>query len=150
MLLIFRVFHYHFESLPTAGIPVTQQHLIWESTELADDCSLCDYNIQNHSTLKLVLTLRGGPINTRRSKCRFTVTVSCSNFKTVILALLKVCIANYLVSLKEDSSYGDLDFDSDFGADDFDMSSLPFTVVVYHDGGRMKFYRVLEWESSSP
>lgn len=58
-----------------AGIPVTQQHLIWESTELADDCSLCDYNIQNHSTLKLVLTLRGGPINTRRSKCRFIVTV---------------------------------------------------------------------------
>ncbi|XP_059677187.1 AN1-type zinc finger protein 4 [Gavia stellata] len=48
------------------GIPVSQQHLIWNNTELKDDCCLNDYNISEGCTLKLVLAMRGGPINTRR------------------------------------------------------------------------------------
>ncbi|KAM9232190.1 AN1-type zinc finger protein 4 isoform 1-T1 [Leptosomus discolor] len=48
------------------GIPVSQQHLIWNNTELKDDYCLNDYNISEGSTLKLVLAMRGGPINTRR------------------------------------------------------------------------------------
>ncbi|XP_070545328.1 AN1-type zinc finger protein 4-like [Ptychodera flava] len=48
------------------GIPISQQHLIWQSTELEDDFCLSDYSITAGSTLKLVLAMRGGPINTRR------------------------------------------------------------------------------------
>ncbi|XP_040463277.1 AN1-type zinc finger protein 4 isoform X2 [Falco naumanni] len=48
------------------GIPVSQQHLIWNNTELKDDYCLNDYNISEGCTLKLVLVMRGGPINTRR------------------------------------------------------------------------------------
>lgn len=48
------------------GIPVSQQHLIWQSVELEDDYNLDDYKIHDGATLKLVLAMRGGPINTRR------------------------------------------------------------------------------------
>lgn len=48
------------------GIPISHQHLIWQSVELEDDYCLHDYNIHNGATLKLVLAMRGGPINTRR------------------------------------------------------------------------------------
>ncbi|XP_015913773.1 AN1-type zinc finger protein 4 [Parasteatoda tepidariorum] len=48
------------------GIPVSQQHLIWKSQELNDDLCLQDYSITDGATLKLVLGMRGGPINTRQ------------------------------------------------------------------------------------
>ncbi|KAM5321664.1 AN1-type zinc finger protein 4 isoform 2-T2 [Glossophaga mutica] len=48
------------------GIPICQQHLIWNNVELEDDYCLNDYNISEGCTLKLVLAIRGGPINTRR------------------------------------------------------------------------------------
>ncbi|XP_039927795.1 AN1-type zinc finger protein 4 isoform X2 [Hirundo rustica] len=48
------------------GIPVSQQHLIWNNMELKDDYCLNDYNISEGCTLKLVLAMRGGPVNTRR------------------------------------------------------------------------------------
>ncbi|XP_077115207.1 AN1-type zinc finger protein 4 [Ranitomeya variabilis] len=48
------------------GIPIAQQHLIWNNTELEDEFCLTDYNISEGCTLKLVLAMRGGPINTRR------------------------------------------------------------------------------------
>ncbi|XP_013397692.1 LOW QUALITY PROTEIN: AN1-type zinc finger protein 4-like [Lingula anatina] len=48
------------------GIPISQQHLIWQSVELEDDYCLHDYSIHDGATLKLVLAMRGGPINTRR------------------------------------------------------------------------------------
>ncbi|XP_078006906.1 AN1-type zinc finger protein 4 isoform X2 [Phascolarctos cinereus] len=50
------------------GIPVCQQHLIWNNMELEDECCLNDYNISEGCTLKLVLAMRGGPINTRRDE----------------------------------------------------------------------------------
>ena len=53
---------------------MSQQHLIWQAMELDDDYSLQDYAIQDGSTLKLVLTMRGGPINTRRGEnCHLVV-----------------------------------------------------------------------------
>nr|XP_044993114.1 AN1-type zinc finger protein 4 [Jaculus jaculus] len=48
------------------GIPICQQHLIWNNVELEDDYCLKDYNISEGCTLKLVLAMRGGPINTRK------------------------------------------------------------------------------------
>ncbi|XP_039639624.1 AN1-type zinc finger protein 4 isoform X2 [Perca fluviatilis] len=49
------------------GIPVAQQHLIWNNLELDDEHCLHDYGIAEGCTLKLVLAMRGGPINTRRA-----------------------------------------------------------------------------------
>ncbi|XP_075839168.1 AN1-type zinc finger protein 4 isoform X1 [Microtus pennsylvanicus] len=48
------------------GIPICQQHLIWNNMELEDDYCLNDYNISEGCTLKLVLAMRGGPISTRK------------------------------------------------------------------------------------
>ena len=48
------------------GIPMSQQHLIWQSTELEDDRTLQEYQIYNGATLQLVLGMRGGPVNIRR------------------------------------------------------------------------------------
>ncbi|GAB6028259.1 hypothetical protein CHUAL_014086 [Chamberlinius hualienensis] len=48
------------------GIPVSQQHLVFRSQELADDSTLEDNKITEGATLKLVIAMRGGPINTRR------------------------------------------------------------------------------------
>jgi hypothetical protein len=50
------------------GIPISHQHLIWQSVELEDEYCLHDYQIHSGATLKLVLAMRGGPINTRRSE----------------------------------------------------------------------------------
>ncbi|CAH8620031.1 unnamed protein product [Heterobilharzia americana] len=48
------------------GIPITQQHLIWQNSELDDHRRLRDYSISEGSTLRLVLSLRGGPLNAHR------------------------------------------------------------------------------------
>ncbi|TRY58971.1 hypothetical protein DNTS_014683 [Danionella cerebrum] len=48
------------------GIPASQQHLIWNGLELEDEYGLHDYSITEGCTLKLVLAMRGGPVNTRR------------------------------------------------------------------------------------
>lgn len=64
------------------GIPVAQQHLIWQNDELSDNQLLRDCNIPGGATLRLVLGMRGGPINTCRpppiataAAIRFTPTV---------------------------------------------------------------------------
>uniref|UniRef100_A0A1B6EFZ7 Ubiquitin-like domain-containing protein n=3 Tax=Clastoptera arizonana TaxID=38151 RepID=A0A1B6EFZ7_9HEMI len=48
------------------GIPVSQQHLLYNQKELNDSSALKDYFLQDGATLKLVLSMRGGPISTVR------------------------------------------------------------------------------------
>ena len=48
------------------GIPVTQQHLLYNNTELANNLSLYECEVPDGATLKLVLSMRGGPINTKK------------------------------------------------------------------------------------
>lgn len=48
------------------GIPISQQHLIWQNDELDDHRRLRDYSIAGGSTIRLVLGMRGGPLNAHR------------------------------------------------------------------------------------
>ncbi|XP_046610198.1 uncharacterized protein LOC124300295 isoform X1 [Neodiprion virginianus] len=48
------------------GIPVSQQNIVYNLCELSDSSTLLDHNIREGATLKLVLSMRGGPISTRR------------------------------------------------------------------------------------
>lgn len=49
-----------------SGIPAHHQNLLFQMTELEDHKTLDELGITNGSTLKLVLSMRGGPISTRR------------------------------------------------------------------------------------
>lgn len=48
------------------GIPRQHMHLLHRGAELPDGASLADCRIEDGATLRLILALRGGPINTRR------------------------------------------------------------------------------------
>lgn len=49
------------------GIPVSQQHLLFRLEELDDASTLLKAKITEGSILKLVVSMRGGPIATRRT-----------------------------------------------------------------------------------
>ena len=49
------------------GIPVGQQHLLYNNLELNNASTLLEARVPDGATLKLVLALRGGPINTREN-----------------------------------------------------------------------------------
>ncbi|XP_029030821.1 AN1-type zinc finger protein 4 [Betta splendens] len=97
------------------GIPVTQQHLIWNNLELDDDHCLHDYGIAEGCTLKLVLAMRGGPINTRR------VTME-DPMKEV---------TDLMESAKEDSW-------------EKGPANKQVTFVVYREGDQLNFFRVVD------
>ena len=48
------------------GIPVAQQHLLHNNRELPNMLSLYECGVEDGATLRLVLGMRGGPINTRK------------------------------------------------------------------------------------
>ncbi|XP_071336718.1 AN1-type zinc finger protein 4 [Trachinotus anak] len=97
------------------GIPVAQQHLIWNNVELDDEHCLHDYGIAEGCTLKLVLAMRGGPINTRR------VTVE-DPIKEV---------ADVMESSKEESW-------------EKNVPNKQVTFVVYREGDQLNFFRLVD------
>lgn len=58
--LVFFVFQHHI------GIPVDQQHLIYNHKELLDKTEIKDIPLVKGSTVKLVLDMKGGPVSARR------------------------------------------------------------------------------------
>ena len=51
----------------TQGIHSGDQHILFGQTELLDDLTLIDQGVQDGANLKLVLAMKGGPINTGRN-----------------------------------------------------------------------------------
>ncbi|KAM7408715.1 hypothetical protein PAMA_002438 [Pampus argenteus] len=97
------------------GIPVAQQHLIWNNLELDDEHCLHDYGIAEGCTLKLVLAMRGGPINTRR------VTME-DPIKDV---------ADLMEGTKEEGW-------------EKSLANKQVTFVVYREGDQLNFFRVVD------
>uniref|UniRef100_A0A8C6S5R1 Zinc finger, AN1-type domain 4 n=1 Tax=Neogobius melanostomus TaxID=47308 RepID=A0A8C6S5R1_9GOBI len=97
------------------GIPVAQQHLIWNNVELDDEHCLHDYGIAEGCTLKLVLAMRGGPINTRK------VTVE-----------------------EPTKDVSELMDDAKEEGWDKTASNKQVTFVVYREGDQLNFFRVVD------
>ncbi|KAK2921869.1 AN1-type zinc finger protein 4 isoform X2 [Channa argus] len=97
------------------GIPVTQQHLIWNNVELDDEHCLHDYGIAEGCTLKLVLAMRGGPINTRRVTMEEPIKE----------------VADLMESTKEEGW-------------EKSLANKKVTFVVYREGDQLNFFRVVD------
>lgn len=97
------------------GIPVVQQHLIWNNMELEDGYCLNDYSISEGCTLKLVLAMRGGPINTRRVPLEDSIKE----------------MAEYMEASRDDICENT-------------SSSKPVTLLVYREGDQLNFFRVVD------
>ncbi|KAF2979654.1 hypothetical protein EK904_003009 [Melospiza melodia maxima] len=97
------------------GIPVSQQHLIWNNMELKDDYCLDDYNISEGCTVKLVLAMRGGPVNTRRVPVKDPI--------------------------REMAEYMDPARDKVW---EKGPSNKQVTFLVYREGDRLNFFRVVD------
>ncbi|XP_047459446.1 AN1-type zinc finger protein 4 [Mugil cephalus] len=97
------------------GIPVAQQHLIWNSVELDDDHCLHDYGIAEGCTLKLVLAMRGGPINTRRVTMEDPIKD----------------MADLMEGTKEEGW-------------EKSLPNKQVTFVVYREGDQLNFFRVVD------
>nr|XP_025140723.1 AN1-type zinc finger protein 4 isoform X2 [Bubalus bubalis] len=102
------------------GIPICQQHLIWNNMELEDDYCLNDYNISEGCTLKLVLAMRGGPINTSRV---FPFVVPLED------------------PLKKMAEYMDSSRDEVW---EKTSCNKQVTLVVYQEGDQLNFFRVVD------
>ncbi|GAA6223369.1 AN1-type zinc finger protein 4 isoform X1 [Lates japonicus] len=97
------------------GIPVAQQHLIWNNLELDDEHCLHDYGIAEGCTLKLVLAMRGGPINTRRVTMEDPIKE----------------VADLMESTKEEGW-------------EKSVANKQVTFVVYREGDQLNFFRVVD------
>ena len=57
----------YFHILYFLGISSSDQHLLFGQKELLNDLTLLDQGVQNGSVLKLILAIKGGPINIGRN-----------------------------------------------------------------------------------
>lgn len=136
-----------------AGIPIAQQHLVWQEEELEDDFCLHDYDIQDGATLRLVLAMRGGPINTRRGK--FNIILTKTNVSRVhktarpFIAQLKPRFRFPRAVTLEDPALREVTDYMESNRDEL-LEQLPsgrqrqVTLLVYREGDQLNFYRVVE------
>lgn len=101
------------------GIPISEQHLVWQSIELENEQSLQHYRIPDGATLRLVLNMRGGPVNTRR------------------------------VPLEESSLREMAEYFSEPILDDRSPGDRPVTVIVYQQGEHINFFRLVDRDAAS-
>lgn len=102
------------------GIPASHQHLIWKSSELADEACLNDHQIESGATLRLVLAMRGGPVNTKR------VPIEDSYIRDP---------SEYIESGRDDS---------EVNSDLLSSSNKNVTFLVLRDGDQFTFYRLID------
>ncbi|XP_019881882.2 uncharacterized protein LOC109609607 isoform X2 [Aethina tumida] len=106
------------------GIPIYQQNLIFQSKELKDTFRICDAGIRNGSTISLVVSMRGGPISTRR------LSVACDHH--LVLKELKELLESTREELGEKLSPGS-----------------KVSVLVFKEGDIINLLRVIENEDGS-
>ncbi|CAF3742076.1 unnamed protein product [Adineta steineri] len=102
------------------GIPVSHQHLVWKSNELEDESCLHDYKIEAGTTIKLVLAMRGGPVNTKR------VPIEDSFIRDV---------SEYIESNRDDCP---------INSDLLPSSNKNVTFLVLRDGDQFNFFQVID------
>ena len=102
------------------GIPISHQHLIWNSTELDDQSCLNDHNIGMGTTIKLVLAMRGGPVNTRRVPIEDGVIRDMSD---------------YIEHSRDDGGNG---------SDVMPSTNKNVTFLVLRDGDQFNFFQVID------
>jgi len=82
-----------FFSFVITGIPASQQHLVWHSNELKNEQSLQDCSICSGATLQLILSMQGGPINSRRGMIFMINLTACCLFHVTDVFVLRTCSA---------------------------------------------------------
>lgn len=107
------------------GIPISQQHLLFNSVELDDDYSLQDYDIQDGNTIKLVPQMRVGPINTRR------IHIDEPSLRDY---------ADYFTEANQEELFDQIST----------SNARPLTVIVYQNGDQINLYRIVDRDSASP
>lgn len=103
------------------GIPVSQQHLLYNLKELEDSSCLREHAIGDGARLRLVLGMRGGPISTRR----LPPPPNTEPWRDIE----RLLDTNSRVS-REDVEWG--------------SSGCKVTVLVFRDGERVNMLRVKE------
>ncbi|KAL3274516.1 hypothetical protein HHI36_015899 [Cryptolaemus montrouzieri] len=106
------------------GIPVTHQNLLFQHKELRDSRRLVDVGIKDGSKLKLVLSMRGGPISTRR------ISTACEH--QLMLKELKELLDNTRDEIGDRLSPGS-----------------KVSVLVFKEGDIINLLRVIENEDGS-
>ncbi|XP_043213172.1 AN1-type zinc finger protein 4-like [Amphibalanus amphitrite] len=99
------------------GVPVSQQHLIYNNKELLDGSSLLESGVHSGSRIQLVVAMRGGPVNMKRLPMYDDITRA---------------ELHQLMDMQSESPW------------ESDSSGRQVTLLVLREGDQVNFYRVME------
>ncbi|CAG0918120.1 unnamed protein product [Notodromas monacha] len=114
-----RIFAIKMWILRHEGIPASYQHLIYGDVELEDDATLESCHVPDKATLKLVVSMRGGPVRMRRIPPSGEVDMSWLEMWD-------------LLDLNQEQIW------------DVAPGGKPVTVLLFRDGESVNFFRVIE------